>query len=396
MRAVVFSFTLIFIFFIPWEGVIQFQALGGAVKLAGFALAAFWLLEIVINKRFRKPALFHFLVSCFVVWNMLSLFWSADINSSLGHILTWLQILGMVIIFWDLFTSQEMILAGLQAYILGSYVAIGNTLSNYFSGNTFYYERFSAVGTNPDDLGAVLALGIPLAWYLASSYKSGKMSNILKFINYAYIPASLFGMALSGTRTAIVASIPGMIYGFMSLLQFKMRTRIIILTLLFITMFTMLPFVQTLPSYQRLGTTGSELEAGSFNGRINLWREGLNVFTKNPLIGIGGNMYRTVTSEMKVAHNSFISVLVELGLIGFLLFGSILLIVFREILKLPKPHLLFWLIQFITWGICASTLTFEHRKPTWLFFSLIISSSAIWAKTTEQKVNKIESVMYEE
>jgi O-antigen ligase len=386
MRNIVILFTLIFVSFIPWEGVIQFPLMGGAVRIAGIVMSVFWLLKVVINRRLRKPNMFHFLVSCFVVWNALSIFWSGDIDSSLDHVITWAQILIMTLIFWDLFTSEILIHAALQAYILGAYVAIGNTLKNYFLGDTFYYGRFSPVGTNPDDLGTVLALGIPLAWYLASSFKPDKISFFLKIINYSYIPASLFGMSLSGTRTAIIASIPGMAFGFLSLMQFKIWTRIFILTSLLVIIFAALPFVETLPSYQRLGTTSSELTAGNLSGRTILWREGLNTFKDHPIIGIGCNMYRSITTVGKVAHNTYISVLVELGLIGITLFAFIILYVVKRATTLPRPHSLFWLTQIVTWGICASTLTMEHRKPTWLFFSLVISSSSLWLSHENKQI----------
>jgi O-antigen ligase len=89
-------------------------------------------------------------------------------------------------------------------------------------------------------------------------------------------------------------------------------------------------------------------------------------------------MYRSVNSLGKLAHNSFISVLVELGLIGFALFGIILTIAVLQALSQPtKWDSSFWLTVLLTWAICASSLTYEYRKATWLFLSFVAASAAL-------------------
>jgi O-antigen ligase len=138
-----------------------------------------------------------------------------------------------------------------------------------------------------------------------------------------------------------------------------------------------LPYVQTLESFQRFSTIGIEIAKGDFNQRTLLWREGLASFVGHPLIGVGSNNYRSVTSLNKVAHNSFLSVLVEVGLIGFTLFGIILTIAVIKALSQPKWDKSFWLTVLVVWAICAFSLTYEHTKATWLFLSLLIASAAL-------------------
>jgi O-antigen ligase len=291
---------------------------------------------------------------------------------------------------WDLYTTRPAILAGLQAYILGAYVAVGSAVQNYLSGNAYYtnYQRFSPGDTNPDGFGFILALGIPLAWYLAGSKGTGRLGSLFKFINYAYIPAAFLGLALSGTRTALVASLVGMAFGLISLTRLQIWARIAIFVVLSAGILVLWPYVQTLKSFQRLGTTGTELTQGDLNNRTNNWSEGLEAFVEHPIIGIGTNMYRSINSLGKVGHNSFISVLVELGLIGFFLFAIILVIVVTQAWSHPsKWDKSFWLTVFAVWTIGSSTLTWEFRKTTWLFLGFIIASATL-AKQRETKRNK--------
>jgi O-antigen ligase len=380
MRTIAFSLSLIFIFSIPWEGVVDLPGLGTGAKLIGLALAISWFASVVIRREFRKPRPFHLLVCLFVIWNAASIFWSADPGKTVTHLRTWLQLLGLVVIIWDLFTTRTALLAGLQAFIFGEYVAIGSAIVNFLSGDPFYshYQRFSpSEQSNPDGFGFIVVLGLPVAWYLASSMSTTKTGNLLKFINYAYIPLAFIGLTLSGTRTAFIASIIAMAFGLASISRLRLASRITIFLLLTLAIFLILPHVQELRSFQRFGTTYAELTQGDLNNRTNNWQEGFVSFTEHPLLGVGSNMYRSVNKLGKLAHNSYLSVLVELGLVGFILFGSILALTGIQALLLPKWEASFWLTQLAVWAIGASTLSYEFRKATWLFLGLVIVDAAL-------------------
>jgi O-antigen ligase len=385
MRTIALVLSLVLIFMIPWEGVVNLPGLGTAAKFMGLAVAAFWMPTVVFTGRFRKPGPFHIMVYLFVLWNALSVFWSADVNRTVTLLMTWAQLLILVFILWDLYTTRAALLAGLQAFILGEYVAAGSAIANFFSGKVFYThnQRYSPGDINPDGFGFILALGIPVAWYLAGSKSSTKMSGLLKLVNYAYIPAAFLGLALSGTRTAMIASVVGMAFGLASLTRLRLAARITILLLLTSAILSLLPHVQTLRSFQRFSTTAAEITEGDLQGRTVIWREGLASFAEHPLLGVGSNVYRSVSSLGKVAHNSFLSVLVEVGLIGLALFGIIITIAVIQALSQPKWDSRFWLTVLAVWAIGASALTWEYRKTTWLFLSLVIASAALTSHRDE-------------
>src|SRR5918996_3327553 len=164
MRTITLVLSLVLNFMIPWEGVVRIAGLGSGVKILGFVLAAFWLATIFITRRLRKPGSFQIVLCLFVIWHALSVFWSANPNRSVAHAITWFQLLILVFIWWDLYTTRTAVLAGLQAYVLGAYVSIGSAIGNFLSGEVFYshYERYSAGETNPDGFGFILAIGIPI------------------------------------------------------------------------------------------------------------------------------------------------------------------------------------------------------------------------------------------
>jgi O-antigen ligase len=146
--------------------------------------------------------------------------------------------------------------------------------------------------------------------------------------------------------------------------------------LLATALYLLLPVVQPLSSFQRLGTTGTEVTQGDLNGRTEQWRQGFNAFEEHPIFGVGTDMYRSVNTLSKVAHNSYLSVLVEEGLIGFALFAMILAMVAGQVWRLPRWDRNFWMTVQVVWAIGASTLTWEHRKTTWLFLTFAVAAVA--------------------
>ncbi len=379
MRTAAFCLSIVLIFMIPWEGAARIPGLGTTAKFTGFVVALLWAATIIFTGRLRKPGPFQIAVCLFVLWNAVSIFWSADADRTATQVVTWLQLLGLVLILWDLYRTRAALLAGLQAYILGAYISLAGAVFNYMSGNPFYthYQRFSPGETNPDGFGFLLALGIPVAWYLAASEGSTRISRWLRLLNYAYIPAAFIGIALSGTRTAMIAAVPGMVYGLSTITQLRPAPRLAILLFLMSTVIILLSYFQPLRSFQRFSTTYDEITTGDLNRRTPNWRQGFASFAEHPLAGVGSNMYRSVNNRGKVAHNSFISVLVEVGLIGIILFGTIVTIAVVKAMGQPKLDSRFWLCVLLVWGIGASTLTWEYRKSTWLFLSLVVVSAAL-------------------
>lgn len=387
-RRLAFVLSLILITMTPLEGVAEVPGVGSLARVIGFAMFGVWAVSAITTRQFRKPASLHVVFYLFVSWNILSVFWSADPDQTISRLVTWVQLLALVLIIWDLYRTRAALLAALQAYVLGAYVAVGVAIASFVTGRYFYSaaERYSAGDTNPDEFGLILALGIPVAWYLATINTADKRHRVLVFVNYAYVPAALLGIALSGTRTALIATVPGMVFGFLLMMRLNLLTRISIVILVGTAVAALAPAILLQPSVQRLTTTGTAIAELDFNGRTELWADGFDAFLEHPILGVGSNAYRSVTRVGKVAHNSFISVLVETGIVGFVLLMIMLTIAAGRSLLQPKWDRRFWLLVLMTWGIGASSLTFEHRKPTWLFISLLMVSTTITAKRGTSKV----------
>lgn len=374
MRTIAFGLSLCIIFAIPWENVVNIPGLGTASKGIGILAAVIWLVNIPLSRQLRKPHPFHLLCLLFVLWQMVSVLWSANFQETVLRTQTYVQLFVLIFLLWDLYTTSAAVNAGLQAYVLGAYVSVGSTIQSSLSGtvNSHYYDRYAAGLFDPNDLGLTLSLGIPLAWHLAISPDSPL--KILRFVNFFYPPAAILAILLTASRTSLLTTFPAFLFIFWSLRKLKIQYQLTLLMLIIVSLVALQPLIPE-SSLNRVSSTQEEASAGDFNGRLPIWQQGLIVYLDHPMLGVGGSAYNSVIEIGKVAHNTFISVLVEVGIIGFTLFMAMLAMVVYQASRQPKLANM-WFTALFIWCMGVSTLSWEHRKPTWLFFSLPVISAA--------------------
>lgn len=375
VRRIAFVFALLFTFLVPWEDSISTAGWGSLARVIGLVLAAFWLITISIEGRFRKPHLFHFLFLLFVLWNFLTVYWSVDTSSTVQRLSTYSQIFLFVLVFWEVFQKPGELKAGLQAYVFGGYVLVVGTIYNYVNGivAVAYQGRYSAPGVNANDLALILILGLPIAMHLFLAAGHGKWNMVLKFMNLAYMPMAVFSVILTGTRTSLIAIIPFALY-VAAVPQIRLQGRILIFVGLLVLLLASLPFIpESLLS--RLSTFGSSVTEGDIGGRVALWREAIAILARHPILGIGsGTLLPTIGA---VAHNTYVSVVTETGLMGFVLFLSTLAIAVYQAMRAPEKSAIFWIAVLMTWAIGVLSLSWEFKKVTWLVLGFMVIAGSL-------------------
>ena len=385
MRKLTYSSTLVLIFALPWEDSISILGMGSPVKLMGIVVAGLWLATIVVEGKFRKPHLFHVLVLLFFLWNVVTVFWSSDVEISIQRIETYGQIFILLLIYWDLFQNPEDLISGLQVYILGAYVLIGSTIYNYVAGIVAvqYEGRYSAAGVNANDVALMLILGLPIVLQLFFVTSKNIKGTVLRAINLLYIPLSIFAIVLTGSRTSIIAIIPFSIF-LIGTQRIKIGQKTLAMVMLLVCLFALLPFVPR-SLIERIGTVGSSISEADLGGRVTMWRLSIAVLTQHPIFGVGSGAVDRIIGG--AVHNTLISVVTETGFIGLGLFLCILGLVVYAVSRLPRGISGLWLAIFTTWAIGAFSLSWEFRKVTWIILSFIIIESSFDEQVSEHKGN---------
>jgi O-antigen ligase len=362
----------------PWEDSVSTLGLGSLTRVAGFVVAAFWFATILLDGRFRKPQVFHLAVLMFFLWNLASVYWSRDIGNTLQRVQTYAQILLLMLVLWEMLRTASQLDAGLQAYVLGGYVLVVGTIYNYVRGvvAVSYEVRYSAPGVNAVDLALILLLGLPVALHLALGGTSARKSRILTLINVAYIPLAIFSVILTASRTSLIAILPFGLYLATSR-QIRLQRKIAIFVGLLLALGILLPMVPE-AVISRLSTVGASIGQQDIGGRVQLWQEAIAELADHPILGIGsGTLAASIGSA---AHDTFISVAAETGFVGLTLFLSILAIAIYQTVQLPRETAGLWLAVIFTWAIGVLSLSWEFRKPTWLFLSLLIIAGGLPAE----------------
>jgi O-antigen ligase len=374
----------LFVFSIPWQksagapGVGTLSHLFGVVAFAAGAAAA-WR-----RGRVRPPNLAIVLAGAWVLWSAATYFWSLDPAATASRALTFFELWVMFWLVWDQCRSASRQSQLLLAYVLGAVAASGLGVLRYWQGRETYYRRYTAPGFDPNDFGLILALAIPMALYL--SLRGGRRA---RGISRAAILAILPGLLLTGSRTALVAALVGFgfaVWTWRRAEGWERAASLLPLVLLLAGVFRLAPE----HSRERLATLPSELAQGTLHNRTQIWKAGLKALKRHPLAGVGAGAYPEAVrpwlgvppraGHRYVAHNTFLSVLVEGGVTGFGLYALLLMTLVVYVLMMRPVERALWAVMLAAWAAGVSTLTWEQYSPSWLMAALITTE---WARSFE-------------
>jgi O-antigen ligase len=374
MTSVAYAGLWIFVFALPWDRLIVLPGLNIVTRVTGAVAFGLTLVVMVTSGRVRRWRAFHTAALLFVIWTGIGV-WMLRMPSIPQKYWTFVQLFLVLWMIWELALSEKRQRGLLVAYVLGCGVpAVGTILLYIREGGAL--RRFSAGGADANSLGMTLALAVPIAWYLGLTCRRP----LWRWLYRAYLPLGIFAIALTGSRGAMIALMVSLLVIplTMSLSPGRLAAAIGLLGLSGSLVVAYIPD----RVIERLSTTGSSVESLSLGGRFMLWKAGAHAFAGRPLMGYGvGGFKRAITPELGslalVAHNSFLSVLVEEGLVGLWLYMTMLLSVFFAVLRFPRLERRFGLVLLATLGTAMLPLTWEDQKAAWFIMAALIGMSSL-------------------
>lgn len=178
-----------------------------------------------------------------------------------------------------------------------------------------YMWRVRGVGffNDPNDFAQTLVMSMPMLWWF---YRKGKHIRNLVCVIF---PGAVMGyaIALTNSRGALLGVGSLMFFGVRDALG-TLRTSILLGVLAVGSMVANVT-----------GGRGFDSKESSAEGRIDAWYDGFQMLKMSPLFGIGyGNFteYHELT-----AHNSFVLCFAELGLFGYFVWVSLVVLAFKAV-----------------------------------------------------------------
>ena len=349
---------LILVNFVP--AISQPAVIIGYLWKVEFALAAFLLVSIIFFLKSPDERLLKFTRTEFfwiilplvllTLWSGLSCLWAESWRAALHHTLLWACYCVFYVLMRQIVTQRRalsfsMSVTGIVVAVLGIVCLIEyfSTSAEYSVNVSLRYSKYAEAIAALFILFAALAVG-----------KKGR--NHFYFGAVAVI--GWLGIVHSLGRTQFLAAVFAVfIFAIFALIRFGRGVslkRAIIFSAIFIsaTVFSQIPaIVGTSQQTTLKRLSGDEAAKTSFQVRLLVWEIALENFRRNPILGVGADnfaityydatknfaethsqnqnsgLYEEALPER--THNEYLQILSELGIVGFMIFGWLLLGVIR-------------------------------------------------------------------
>ena len=307
-------------------------------KAAGALLVVAWLAALATRREttndfFSDHPQVSYLFLLFLAWCCASLLWAEDPSSGVDNIYRYaLNILLFVVAYTAVGTRQHAV------WVVSGFL-VGAMISAFF-GILFPappespddIARLSGAGVEANELAAVLVAAMALAAALAAGWRRAPM---VRLAALGVIGFCVFGVIMSFSRGGLVALGAALVAAV--LLGGRWRpAAAMLLVVVAIGVGGYLTYVASPMERERVTTT----QGGT--GRADIWAVGWRMVQSSPTNGIGvgqfpvssihfllapGALLRDefIVDDPKTAHNIYLEVLAELGVVGLVLFLSILI-----------------------------------------------------------------------
>jgi putative inorganic carbon (hco3(-)) transporter len=262
---------------------------------------------------------------------------------------------------------------------IGAAVSAGLGLNEYFKGRS---AMASLPYSNQNDFAFILATSLPLMFWLLGSRRA------LRPVVLGMIGVVFAATLLSLSRGTLVGLGAGMLF---FLLTDRRRLRLTLLAGAVATIATIFVVHSNPERFQQALLFKQKVAHENVTTRFEAWGAAARLATDHPLLGIGpGNFqfyYNKLTGTpvgtltLTVAHNAFLDIGAELGLVAMCLLALYLLVAFARLTEAVvrgygEPGYAQALrISLIIAGVSALFLSEQYFLPFWLVGGL---ATGIW------------------
>lgn len=227
--------------------------------------------------------------------------------------------------------SEKDYLTLVKVFLIG--VALYALLS-LFSGR----ERFSAGYTyDPNDIGMVMCTAFPLAYYMRKAV-SGKVMKLMWLGCVWMIFIGIMSTMSRGAFIGVCVIVPYCLLRDRVVGKFKS----ILLLCGVAMMFVLFAPESYIDRVSTILTPEKDYNYTHQAGRIEVWKNGIAIALKNPLLGVGVQGFVAAEGQQhdlgawKAAHNFLVQITAELGFGGLILLLSLLYVCIRDVRRLQK------------------------------------------------------------
>ena len=214
--------------------------------------------------------------------------------------------------------------------------------------------------------------------------------NRFKLFHIAVIAMSFLFAMSSGSRKALLMMCIGVLFLIYKRYGIKKLYKVVIITAILIFIFMMvikLPIFNLINRRLELAVEmlqGESKGDGSARTRFKMISDGWEIFKERLLIGYGANNYAYVSGYWTYAHNNFIEMLVDFGLIGFILYYLVYALAMNNLLRSKKDAGKALLAIFMVRFLMEIALVTYYSKQTWILMAFFLISDRAFEQHYEE------------
>jgi O-antigen ligase len=367
-------------------------------KIAGLLLALSWIVTTATRHESRRefvsahPGLTYVLV-LFIAWVGLSQAWAADSGAATGALARLVLNAVLFLIVYSAVRSPRDAIWVIAAFVAGACLdAVYGLL--FVSPDPGRLQRLSSSIDNPNELASILVAALALSLGLAGALRRVPLGRLAALAAAALCGAGVF---LTGSRGGLV----GLSVAVLAFLVVGKRWRGRVVVIAVVLVFAGLGYFEYVASPDVRAHVST---VGSGTGRLDLWTVGWRMVEANPLVGVGAGNFPVSSVHYlllpgaiergdyfigtpKVLHNTYLEVWAELGIVGLLLFVTILGFCLRSALRAARRfagrdsrmELISRAVFVALVGMLASDFfgSKEYGKELWLLLALAPALLAI-------------------
>ncbi|HLY39905.1 MAG TPA: O-antigen ligase family protein [Terracidiphilus sp.] len=390
MRRAAWGILLLYVFAVPWEYSLDLGApLGNIARILGIVLMLVAIPAALRRGMLRRPGAMQWAAIALYLWVWCGLFWTIDQAVTLEKVRGYIQEMMVVWIAWEFAENERDFGTVVRAMIAGCWVLGILTLWSAVSpgASALGQIRFAAFGQDPNDVARYLDLGFPLAALLIDEDRWLPS----RWMAVGYFPMGVAAVLLTASRGGFVEALVALA-GCSILLWRKHRSAV--LGSVWISPVPAACIWMLLPPMvlQRISTIPQQLMGGNLNHRLNIWSAGWEAFKRAPILGFGAGTFVDAagTAPVDTAHNSALSILVEMGVVGLIFASLVLVLAVRAALRSRGPKRTALLTALSVWLIASMVGTATESRTTWLLFAMASLAGRLatenQGKETEWKV----------
>ncbi len=389
------------------------SSLGGVslAKVAGVLLVVAWLAVVssggVRSRNFfaERPGLTYLLLA-FLGWNAVSVVWSASSGEAASSVMRYTLNAILVPVAFTAIRARRDVVRILAVVVVGATIAAISAILVPPDATAAAAGRATGTIGDPNELAAALVVGLAIA----GAFAVNRFVNpLLRLASAVAAALCMFGILVSLSRGGLLGVGAALIVAVVMGGRWRARVLAACATLALVAV-GYFAFVASLPAKERV------LNVGGGTGRLDLWTVATRMIDAHPFRGVGSGQFASssvhyllqpgaiqrgdlILSTPKVAHNTYLNILAELGFVGGALFAAVALTCLGSAcfavqrLRQDGDEQLEILVRGVVVGICGYlvTLLFISENYSKLFWILMAFGPVLLAVSRVPQEERAET-----